>query len=81
MVTEVIKTVNCNNYWMIFLARLLLEDHHCLPAITEDVPIEYLVPTTTGAGALTVSLVDYLVLTHNDFIEKCSSHVMEKYQR
>ena len=63
------------------LARLPLEDKHCLSAITKDVSLEYLIPTTTGAGALTVSLVDYLILTHNDFIEKSSSKVMEKSQR
>ncbi len=65
----------------LLIARLPLEDQYCLPAITNDVPLEYLIPTTTGAGALTVSLVDYLVLTHNDFIEKCSSKVMDKTQR
>ncbi len=70
------------NVFFIDLARLPLEDQHCLSAITNDVPLEYLIPTTTGAGALTVSLVDYLILTHNDFIEKCSSKVMaEKSQR
>jgi len=65
----------------LYLARLPLEEQHCLTDITSDVPLEYLIPTTTGAGALTVSLVDYLVLTHNDFMEKCSSKVTDKSQR
>ncbi len=63
------------------VARLPLEDQYCLSAITDNDFLECLIPTTTGAGALTVSLVDYLILTHNDFMEKCSSKVMEKNQR
>lgn len=63
-----------------YIGRLRLEDQHCLAAITNNVPLEYLIPTTTGAGALTTSLVDYLVLTHNDFIENCSK-VAEKNHR
>ena len=55
-----------------------MEDEHCLAAITDDVPLEYLIPTTSGAGALTTALVDYLILTHNDFIEKCSGKVKER---
>ena len=36
-----------------------------------DTPLEYLIPTTTEAGVCTTSLVDFLVLSHNDFIEFC----------
>ncbi len=60
------------------IGRLSLEDQHCLPAITEDTTLEYLIPTTSGAGACTTSLVDYLMLTHNDFIEKCQAIVAER---
>lgn len=61
-----------------YAGRLRLEDQHILPMITGDTPLEYLIPTTSGAGALTTALVDYLILTHNDFIEKCSSRVAER---
>ena len=57
-----------------------MEEQHCLSAITEDVALEYLIPTTSGAGALTSSLVDYLILTHNTFIDKCYM-VKERDQR
>jgi len=63
------------------IGRLRLEDDHCLPAITKDVHLEYLIPTTTGAGALTTALVDFLVVTHNDFIYMCSHRVAEKTKR
>ena len=62
------------------IARLRLEDQHCLPAITDDTALEYLVPTTSGAGALTTSLVDYLIQAHNGFIEMCSGRVKDSSQ-
>ena len=52
-------------------ARLRIEEKHILPAITDDTPLEYIIPTTIGAGACTTALVDFLILTHNNFIEKC----------
>jgi len=55
-----------------------LEDQHYLPAITKHVSLEYIIPTTTGRGALTTSLVDFLILTHNDFVEKCFKQEKEK---
>ena len=67
LVREVMNTFNSHSY----LARLRIEEKHLLPAITDDTPLEYLIPTTTGAGACTTALVDFLVLTHCDFIEKC----------
>lgn len=62
-------------------ARLRIDDDHLLPAFTEDTPLEYLVPTTTGAGACTTALVDFLVLTHNNFIEKCRGIVTDQEKR
>ena len=44
---------------------------------TLDTPLVYLLPTTIGEGKCTTALVDYLVLTHNDFIEKCRGIVTE----
>lgn len=56
-----------------------LEEQHCLNAITEDVSLEYLIPTTSGAGALTTVLVHYIILTHNEFVHFCCGK--EKTQR
>ena len=55
-----------------------MDDQHCLPAITEDTTLDYLIPTMTGAGACTTSLVDFLMLTHNDFIKKCQAIVAKR---
>ena len=52
-------------------ARLRVEEKHLIPIITLDTALEYLIPTTTEAGVCTTALVDFLVLSHNDFIEKC----------
>ena len=41
------------------------------PAINLETRLDYLIPTTTHAGVCTTALVDFLTLTHNNFIEKC----------
>ena len=46
-----------------------------MPEFTNNTAIEYLIPTTMGKGRCTTSLVDFLVLTHNNFIETCRSLV------
>ena len=43
--------------------------------------MEYLVPTTSEAGVCTTALVDFLTLTHNNFIERCRGLVAEDDQR
>ena len=48
-----------------------------LPAITDDTELIYLIPTTTEEGTCTTALVDFLVLTHNSFIETCRGIVKE----
>ena len=62
-------------------ARLRVDEKHLLPSLTLDTPLEYLIPTTTGAGACTTALTDFLVLTHNNFIENCRSIVSKQYKR
>ena len=62
-------------------ARLRVDEKYLLPSLTLGTPLEYLIPTTTGAGACTTALTDFLVLTHNNFIEKCRGIVMEQYKR
>ena len=36
-----------------------------------NTPLEYFIPTTTGPGACTFSLVHYLSYVHNNFIDWC----------
>ena len=61
-------------------ARLRVEEKYLLPSFTLDTPLEYLIPTTVGAGACTTALTDFLVLTHNNFIETYQG-IIEQYQR
>ena len=62
------------------IARLKVEEKYLLPSFTLDTPLEYLIPTTVGAGACTTPLTDFLVLTHNNFIEACQGFI-KQYQR
>ena len=36
-----------------------------------ETTLDYIVPVTVGPGTCTFALVDFLVLAHNDFIERC----------
>ena len=40
-----------------------------MPDTPQSIPLAYLIPTTTGKGICSTALVDFLVSTHNDFIE------------
>ena len=57
------------------IGRLPVEEECLMPEITNNTAIEYLIPTTMGKGRCTTSLVDFLVLTHNNFIETSRSLV------
>ncbi len=48
-----------------------MEEEYLVPAIDDDTPLEYLIPTAEGRGACTTALVKYLVLIHNHFIQSC----------
>ena len=82
VLTRTASTIkNCSKYTgchifivcFLFTARFRVKQEFILPAFTEEVPLEYLIPTTTGAGACTTALVDFLMYTHNNFIEWCIS--------
>lgn len=47
-----------------------------LMCISEDTPLKYIIPTTTGPGTCSLALVDYLVLQHNTFIDWCQKVVV-----
>ena len=64
-----------SKHFFSFLGRIPVKEDIWIPSITMDTPIEYLIPTTTHAGVCTTALVDFLTLTHNNFIEKCHALV------
>ena len=39
-----------------------------MPVIDEHTNIAYLIPTTSGEGVCSTGLLDFLVITHNNFI-------------
>jgi len=49
------------------------------PEITDDTKLIYLLPTTTGEGICSTSLVDFLVAQHNEFIKYCYKNLPSKY--
>ena len=58
-----------------------MEEKFYVAVINDSTKMEYLVPTTSEAGVCTTALVDFLTLTHNNFIERCRSLVAENDQR
>ena len=49
----------------------MVKEEHLLSEFTPETQLVYLIPTTMAKGICTTVLVDYLVLTHNNFIKKC----------
>ena len=43
-----------------------------------NISLAYLIPTKAGKGICSTALVDFLVTTHNDFINFCNSKVNTK---
>jgi hypothetical protein len=64
-----------------FSGRLPVEEQFYVTVIDDDTKMEYLVPTTSDAGVCTTALVDFLTLTHNNFIATCGALVGENDQR
>ena len=58
-----------------------MKDEYLIPAFTDSTPLEYIIPTTVDAGACTMALVDFLTLTHNDFIERCQTLMSDDQER
>ena len=46
---------------------------------SRDTPLVYLIPKTSGPGVCTTSLVDHLVMIHNEFIDICLRIVREMH--
>ena len=53
--------------------QLRVKDEYLQQDFKLDTPLEYFIPTTTGPGACTFSLVHYLTYVHNNFMEFCRS--------
>lgn len=39
-----------------------------MPDKPQEIPLAYLIPTTSGKGVCSTALVDFLVTTHNSFV-------------
>ena len=63
------------------IGRLRVKEEFLIPVFGSDTLLEYIIPTTVGAGACTTALVDFLTLTHNDFIERCHALASSEEQR
>ena len=48
--------------------------------LSEELKLEWLIPTLIGPGMVTVAMLDLLVGAHNDFIEK-SQNMLKKGQK
>ena len=48
--------------------------------MSEELKLEWLIPTFTGTGVVTVAMLDMLVEAHNDFIEM-SQAIVKKGQK
>ena len=46
--------------------------------ISEELKVEWFIPTLTGPGVVTVAMLDLLVGAHNDFIEKSRAVLMKR---
>ena len=66
---------------LFYIGRLPVEEKYYVAYIYDNTPMEYLVPTTSEAGVCTTALVDFLTLTHNNFIERCRGLVARDDQR
>ena len=69
-------------YVLIFflLARVHVPENYLGMVISEELKVEWFIPTLTGPGVVTVAMLDLLVGAHNDFIEK-SRAVLKKGQK
>ena len=65
--------------YLIHIGRLRIPLEYIDTEITDDTKLAYLIPTTTGEGICSSSMVDYLVYQHNEFIQYCYKNVPTTY--
>ena len=64
---------------MILIGRVRVDEKYLSEVISEDLPLEWVIPTLTGPGVVTVAMLDLLVVSaHNDFMEKCQSELKKR---
>ena len=59
-------------------ARVRVDKEYLSVTISEDIKLEWLIPTLTGPGVVTVAMLDLLVGAHNDFVEKSHAELKKK---
>ena len=52
------------------LARVRVPENYLSMVISEELKVEWFIPTLTGPGVVTVAMLDLLVGAHNEFIKK-----------
>ena len=67
-------------YHFCIIVRVRVPEKYLGIVISEDLEMEWFIPTLTGPGVVTVAMLDLLVGAHNDFIEK-SRAVLKKRQK
>ena len=66
----------------IVFARVRVPENYLGMVISEELKMEWFIPTLTGPGVVTVAMLDLLVGVHNYFIEKSRVHaVLKKGQK
>ena len=71
---------DCCTCTHVISARVRVPEEYLGMVISEELKVEWFIPTLTGPGVVTVAMLDLLVGAHNDFIEK-SRAVLKKRQR
>ena len=60
------------------LARLPVEKEYLEVSFSEDLTLEFLIPTFTGPGVVTVAMLDLLVRAHNNFLENARAELRKR---
>ena len=66
-------------FYIIGRLTVPLEYVNDAPEISDKVKLAYLMPTTTGEGICSSSMVDFLVCQHNEFIQFCYANLPTTY--
>ena len=67
-------------YTHVISARVRVPEEYLGMVVSEELKVEWFIPTLTGPGVVTVAMLDLLVGAHNDFIKK-SRAVLKKGQK
>ena len=62
----------------LFIGQLKINERDVKEELGLNTTLEYFIPTTTGPGACTFSLLHYLCYVHNSFIDWCQAKTNTK---